>query len=103
DYKFSSKAAKSGIKAELLNKKFPYENGSFIGAKEFMNGLLENDDYKAAFVTESNDTDPNPEPPAPKPQFSDPNPMQPQPKPKVSLADLMKRKNENPNAQINFD
>lgn len=105
-YKFSSKAAADGIRAEFVKRKFPYEDGGFIGGKEFMEKLMADDDYKAAFVIETpaTTTDPEPAPaPQPKPQFSDPNPHQPQPKPKASLAELMRRKNENPNAEIKFD
>ncbi len=100
-YQFSSKAAADGIKAEFVKRKFPFEDGNFIGGKEFMEKLMSDDDYKAAFVVEAPKADPEPE--QPKPKFSDPNPHQPQPKPKMSLAELMKKKNENPNAEIKFD
>lgn len=103
-YKFSSKAAADGIRAEFVKRKFPFEDGSFIGGKEFMDKLMADDDYKAAFVVEPPAPASDPAPaPQPKPQFSDPNPHQPQPKPKASLAELMRRKNENPNAEIKFD
>ncbi len=103
-YQFTSKAAKDGIRAEFLSKKFPFENGSFLGAKEYMDGLKSNDDYKGAFVTEVvPPTAPDPVPPAPKPQFSDPNPIKPQPKAKISLAELMRKKNENPSMKVTFD
>lgn len=103
-YKFSSKAAANGIKAEFVKRKFPFEDGSFIGGKEFMEKLMADDDYKMAFVIDTPPADPEPATqPQPKPQFSDPNPHQPQPKPKASLAELMRRKNENPNAEIKFD
>lgn len=103
-YKFSSKAAADGIRAEFVKRKFPFEDGSFIGGKEFMDKLMADDDYKAAFVVEPPAPASDPAPaPRPKPQFSDPNPHQPQPKPKASLAELMRRKNENPNAEIKFD
>lgn len=103
-YKFSSKAAADGIRAEFVKRKFPFEDGSFIGGKEFMEKLMADEDYKAAFVVEAPAADPEPAPaPQPKPQFSDPNPHQPQPKPKMSLAEMMRRKNENPNAEIKFD
>jgi len=102
-YKFSSKAAADGIKAEFVKRKFPFEDGSFIGGKEFMDKLMADDDYKAAFVVDAPaPADPEPQP-QPKPQFSDPNPHQPQPKPKLSLAEMMRKKNENPNAEIKFD
>ena len=103
-YQFTSKAAKDGIRAEFLSKKFPFENGSFLGAKEFMDGLKSSDDYKGAFAPEvAPEPTPAPAPPAPKPQFSDPNPIKPQPKPKINLAELMRKKNENPNMEVKFD
>lgn len=52
-YKFTSKAARKGVLDELRSKKFQLdENGTFLGAKEFMTSLMEDDDYKGAFVTE---------------------------------------------------
>ncbi len=100
-YHFSSKAAAAGIKAEFVKRKFPYEDGTFIGGKEFIEKLMADDDYKAAFVTET----PAPAPDAgkPKPQFSDPNPQPAPPPKKKSLAELMMFKNENPNATIKYD
>ena len=67
-----------------------------------MDKLKADDDYKAAFVVDA----PAPkeeEPPKPKPHFSDPTPPQNPPRPKPSLQELMRRKNENPNAEIKFD
>lgn len=60
-YQFSSKAARNGVLSELQSKKFQIdESGTILGAKEFMQSLMENEDYKGAFVTEKKD----PEPPA---------------------------------------
>lgn len=104
NYKFSSKAAADGIKAEFVKRKFPYEDGTFIGGKEFMEKLRADKDYEAAFVVEAPaepETPPAPE--QPKPQFSSSATQQQQPKAKPSLAELMRRKNENPNAEIKFD
>ena len=102
NYKFSSKAAAEGVKAEFLKRDFPFENGKFLGATEFIEGLMADDDYKNAFVVESKEpapTEPKPtEPqptPQPKPQFSDSNPQQMPPKPKKTLSELMRMKNEN--------
>lgn len=75
-YKFSSVAAKNGVLAELQGKKFQIdEHGTILGAKEFMQSLMENEDYKGAFVTEQKkDGDPETPPqtpPAPAgPRFS---------------------------------
>lgn len=55
-YKFTSKAARKGVLDELRSKKFQLDdNGTFLGAKEFMASLMEDEDYKGAFVTENKD------------------------------------------------
>lgn len=73
-YKFSSVAAKNGVLAELQGKKFQMdEHGTILGAKEFMQSLMENEDYKGAFVTEQKSDD-KPEgqtpPPVTGPRFA---------------------------------
>ena len=56
DYKFTSKAAKKGVLDELRSKEFKLdEKGTFLGAKEFMASLMEDEDYKGAFVTGNKD------------------------------------------------
>lgn len=101
-YKFTSKAAKDGVRAEFSKRNFPFEDGKFLGAKEFMENLSKDEDYKAAFAVDEPTPAPQPTPEPPKPSFSDPTPT-PQPKAKPSLMELMKRKNENPNTTINFE
>lgn len=55
-YKFTSKAARKGVLDELRSKQFQLDdNGTFLGAKEFMSSLMEDEDYKGAFVTENKD------------------------------------------------
>lgn len=54
-YQFTSKAARSGVLAELRAKNFTVENGTLLGGKEFIDGLMAQDDYKGAFVTETPD------------------------------------------------
>lgn len=52
-YKFTSTAARNGVLAELRSKQFQLDDsGTFLGAKEFMESLMKQDDYKGAFVTE---------------------------------------------------
>lgn len=103
NYKFSSKAAAAGIKDEFVKRKFPYEDGTFIGGKEFIEKLMSDEDYKAAFVVDAPDPSPAPDTVKPKPQFTDPNP-QPTPPPKrKTLTELMMLKNANPNATIKYD
>ena len=68
-YQFSSKAARSGVLSELRSKQFQIdESGTILGGKEFMKSLMEDDDYKGAFVVEQPK---EPEtPPAPAPRFA---------------------------------
>lgn len=59
-YKFTSKAARKGVLDELRSKQFQLdEKGTFLGAKEFMSSLMEDEDYKGAFVTENPSGDTN--------------------------------------------
>ena len=56
-YKFSSKPAENGVRAEFEKKNFTLEDGKFLGGDEFIKSLMENDDYKGAFVFDD-DSDP---------------------------------------------
>lgn len=51
-YQFTSKAARNGVLAELRAKDFKVEDGTILGGKEFMQTLMENEDYKGAFVAQ---------------------------------------------------
>jgi hypothetical protein len=51
-YQFTSKAARNGVLAELRAKGLKVENGTILGGKEFMQGLMDNEDYKGAFVAQ---------------------------------------------------
>lgn len=101
-YKFSSVAAKNGILAEVRAKDFKIDdNGTVLGGKEFIEGLMANDDYKGAFVIEQ-PKDPDPEPPKPKFTNTDPagsgaggNGGK-----KMTLAEAMKYKNEHPDVDV---
>ena len=106
-YKFSSLPAEEGIRAAFAKKNFPFEDGKFLGATEFMEGLMNDEGYKNAFVIDA-----PPQPPEPKesddstpppPKFSSSKQQTPPPPKKKSLLDLMKFKNENPEAAIDFD
>ncbi|MBQ7541408.1 MAG: phage scaffolding protein [Clostridia bacterium] len=44
-YKFTSKAARNGVLAELRSKNFTVENGTLLGGKEFIDSLMAQDDY----------------------------------------------------------
>lgn len=52
-YQFTSKAARSGILAEIRAKGFKIEDGTLLGGKEFMASLMESEDYKGAFVAQT--------------------------------------------------
>ena len=97
-YKFSSKAAAAGVRAEFAKKNFELKDGVFTGAKEWMDELAKDEDYKSAFVA--------PEPPAGSkkpPKFSDPKPQGAPPTGRKSLTELMRMKNDNPDAQISYE
>lgn len=100
EYKFSSKAAENGIRADFDSKDFKLEDGKFLGAKEYMDNLMQNDDYKAAFVI---DTNKEPESIPNHPKWTDGKQNPPTPPKKKSLLELMKEKNNNPNADITFN
>ena len=106
-YQFTSKAARAGIKALFDEKKFTLDNGVFLGAKEFMETLKEDADYKEAFVTAAPDpapSDPDPAPTDPKPRFSQSQPQTvPPKKTRLTLSELMAKKNENPNYEVKYD
>lgn len=54
-YKYTSKAAQVGIRAEFEKKNYALENGQFgADANAYMKALMESDDYKGAFVIEDN-------------------------------------------------
>jgi len=105
-YKFSSKAAETGIKAKFDEMAFKLQDGKFLGGEEFMKNLMEDDDYKAAFVVEEPQQEEPPVEPTPQkqpPKFSTPPQFNPQPPKKHSLSELMQKKNENPNMTVNYD
>ncbi len=54
-YHFTSKAARNGVLAELRAKDLKIENGSILGGKEFIDGLMADDEYKGAFVVKPAD------------------------------------------------
>ena len=93
-YEFSSEYAKKAVLAEFMSKNFSRdESGNFVGAKDWFEDLKKNS--PTAFKVEE------PEPTGdPKPRFTKGN--EPQPK-KVGLSEMMKHKNENPNAKISFE
>ena len=56
-YQFTSKAARNGVLAELRAKGLKVEDGNIIGGKEFMQSLMDNEDYKGAFVAQNGSGD----------------------------------------------
>lgn len=93
-YQFTSTPAKNGILAELRAKEFKLDNGTLLGAKEFLDKLKENPDYKGAFV--------QPAPDEPKDsknvRFTDKSHSDPNAGGvKMSLSEMMQAKNADPN------
>lgn len=96
---FSSKAAKRDFIGAMKAKGLKLEDGKILGAEDFVT-LYSAENSDAFAVT-------TPEPPVPtptepvKPHFTAPTNGQPAPA-KMTLTDLMKAKNENPEATITF-
>lgn len=68
-YKFTSKAARNGVLNELRAKQFKLDNGILLGGKEFMQTLMEDEDYKGAFAVEKKEPE-EPQPNIQKPRFA---------------------------------
>lgn len=49
-YQFTSTPARRGVLDEFQKKGFALEDGKFLGADEFMKGLMEDENYKGAFA-----------------------------------------------------
>lgn len=93
---FTSAFAKKAAVDEFMAANLEFKDGAYVGAEDFLKGQREKnpDAFKAAEP---------PKEPDPKPKFSDPTPAPSKPKAKFSLAEMMQKKNENPNTTINFD
>ena len=97
---FSSNAAKRDFINSMLEKNLPMENGSIMGANDYMAEYAK--DNSDAFVVATPDPQPSSEN---LPKFvggtGDPNNTGGDTK-KQSLSELMKAKNDNPNLIVNF-
>lgn len=95
NYKFSSSFAEEGVKADFDKQGFKLVDGVYMGGKEYMDKLQNDEATKSAFVIEP--AGGNNEGGDPQPQFSQQQ-RQPQnpPKPKKTLEDWMKMANEHP-------
>lgn len=95
--KFSSAAAKREFERAMIQKNLPMENGSIMGATDYMKAWQK--DNKDAFIS---DTPPAP-PADPKPQFAGSATGAKTGGSKMSLSEMMAAKNENPDFVISFD
>ena len=71
-YRFTSKPAREGVLNAFKEQNFQMKDGKFVGADEYMQKLMENDDYKGAFAIEKEpeaDPEVKPETP-PMPRFA---------------------------------
>ena len=92
--KFTSNAAKRDFISSMLAKDLKMDNGKILGAEDF--AVAYSTDNSDAFMVETPVTTPEP----PKPQFVAPTtPENPAPK---TLTEMMKLKNDNPEAIIGF-
>ena len=87
---FSSKAAKRDFIQSMLSKNLQYEDGRIIGADDFVQ--MYSKDNADAFVKQK--------PADPKPTFV--SGTDPKNSKKPTLSELMKMKNENPDATIDI-
>lgn len=86
---FSSKAAKRDFTNAMIAKNLQFEDGKIIGAEDFVQ--IYSKDNEDAFVVKNND---------PKPTFAaGVNPKKPE---KLTLSEMMKMKNENPDATFDI-
>ena len=92
--KFSSSAAKRMFEQDMIAKNLPMENGKIMGANDWLKEYAK--ENKDSFVQET-----KPEPP--KPMFSAPTGDGNGTGTKMSLSEMMRLKNENPNAVISFE
>lgn len=102
DYKFSSTFAEEGVKAAFDKQGFKLVDGVFMGGKEYMDKLQNDDATKSAFAIEpaGNGDDGG----DPQPQFSQQQRQnQEPPKTPKTLLQHMQYANAHPGAKINFD
>ena len=85
---FSSKAAKRDFTQAMIAKNLQYEGGRIIGAEDFVQ--MYSQDNEDAFVRKEE----------PKPQFT--NTIKNNEPKKLSLSEMMKMKNDNPDATFDF-
>lgn len=88
---FTSKAAKRDFTQAMLAKNLQFEDGKIIGAEDFVQMYSKDNDD--AFV--------KPADPTPKPKFVGGTDSNKKPE-KLSLSDMMRMKNENPDATFDF-
>lgn len=100
-YQFTSPLAAKAAMAEFMAQGFKRsDDGTFLGADDFMSKMKESN--PGAFVVEAPSTDPEP-PAPPKPTFTTPNPANPPKnnKRRMSLTEMMKYKAEHPDTDVN--
>lgn len=93
NYKFIDDDVKETVINKFKAKEFKLEEGKFLGGEDFMNDYKEN--HKALFVLD--------EPQEPIPQIVKPGVNPKSPSKGMSLLEMMKLKNSNPDAVINFE
>lgn len=99
-YKFTSEAARAGIRALFEAQKFQRgDDGKFIGAKEWMDQQIASEGNKGAFVIADDAKDQGQQG---NPKFAPDTPPR-QPQKHRTLTEIMKDHNANPTAPINFD
>ena len=93
NYKFIDDDVKETVINKFKAKEFKLEEGKFLGGEDFMKEYKEN--HKSLFVSN--------EPQEPIPQIVKPGVNPKSPSKGMSLLEMMKLKNSNPDAVINFE
>lgn len=100
-FQFTSPLVAKAAMAEFMAQGFKRsEDGTFLGADDFMTKMKESN--PGAFVVEAPVTDPEP-PAPPKPTFTPPNPANPPKnnKRRMSLTEMMRYKADHPDTDVN--
>ena len=99
--KFTSKAAKAEFMRSAIAQKFAMKDGNLLGFDDYVNQYKAEDSGTFAQEAPAN---PAPAPaPVKNPTVVLPSGGKPNPGKKFSLSELMRQKNENPDAQISYE
>lgn len=100
-FPYANDLVKDAVYAQFMAKEFKREGDKFLGADDFMAEIQKAN--PTGFVSADPPADPPADPAVdPKPRFAPPDPPS-DPKKRKTLSELMKMKNEHPDAKISYD